>query len=108
MLENFPRLLALPLYRDGGGSTWVPHWASITLLYCACPAASLQETSECAPHLEPGTQVGSVVDVWGQVVIYVDGKWKSEHRKSRIWNLDSRHMTQSWGALFRAEGMGWG
>lgn len=81
MLENFPRLLALPLYRDGGGSTWVPHWASITLLYCACPAASLQETSECAPHLEPGTQVGSVVDVWGQVVIYVDGKWKSEHRK---------------------------
>lgn len=40
------------------------HWASITLLYCACPAASHREGDP-----DPGTQVGSVVGVWGQLVI---------------------------------------
>lgn len=62
--------------------------------YCTVLALLLaieKETSECAPHLEPGTQVGSVVGVWGQVVIYVDGKWKSEHKK--IKDLEFRQQT---------------
>lgn len=50
-----------------------------------------KETGECAPHLEPGTQVGSVVGVWGPGCDLCG--WEMEICAQKIKDLEFRQQT---------------